>query len=646
MYYSSSGNAGKPKAVAQGGNDSQQSRLMVTKPASLLAWLLLSAVCVLSLVLLASRIHEGFIPWDDPLLAHAAERVLQGQLPNVDFHDPYTGGLTYLGGLAFRLFGTNLLAPRIMLLIFFAAWVPAVWYIASRFANAFAASCVTMLAVVWSVPLYPSPIASWYNLYFATFGAVALLRYIDVGSKRWIFVSGLSAGLSILCKISGLYFAAAALLFLIFEEQSDRPHRDGESRVRITPYLLALALTLLAFTAVVFLLVSRHGSAAEYYNFALPAAVISILLVTRECRLRWVPLRFRLRRLGLSVAPFVGGLLVPIAVFLVPYLRSGGVAKWATDVFVLSFTRVQANFYPAINPVGALLGLPLFGLFWVNHRVRNLSGRRTLASALYILSGAIILFALRHPGFARWIWVSVATSIPLLVIVSAQAASRSPSSGPRKRTSEIALLAMVTAICSLIQFPFSGPMYFCYVAPLVILTATALISRESEHLRPSFAAPVLLFLFLFAILILMPSQIYDRGMSLHPMALKRFSMPRAGGILGESDTVDTYERLSTEVSRHAGPGPIYAGPDSAGLYFLTGHQNPTPILGEFLSGKDTQASRVISALDRSHARLAIINHEPGNNSGPLSPDLLDALRSRFPESEMIDKFEVRWGNQP
>ena len=76
-----------------------------------------------STLLLAARIRAAFDPADDPVLAHAAERVLHGQRPHVDFHDVYSGGLSYLGAASFKMFGTTLLAPRIMLLLFF---VPAV----------------------------------------------------------------------------------------------------------------------------------------------------------------------------------------------------------------------------------------------------------------------------------------------------------------------------------------------------------------------------------------------------------------------------------------------------------------------------------------------------------------------------------------
>src|ERR1035441_1514915 len=80
-----------------------------------------------STLLLAAGIHEGFDPSDDPVLAHAAERVLHGERPHVDFHDVYAGALSYLDAASFRMFGTNLLAPRIMLLIFFAPTAAAIW---------------------------------------------------------------------------------------------------------------------------------------------------------------------------------------------------------------------------------------------------------------------------------------------------------------------------------------------------------------------------------------------------------------------------------------------------------------------------------------------------------------------------------------
>src|SRR5262252_6416243 len=102
----------------------------------------LAVVWLLSLVYMAAYVKRGWVPHDEGTLGLSAERVLQGQLPHRDFDD-YTGGLTFLHALAFRVWGINSGSMRNVLLIFFVAWVPAVFYVASRFSAALSAGVVT-----------------------------------------------------------------------------------------------------------------------------------------------------------------------------------------------------------------------------------------------------------------------------------------------------------------------------------------------------------------------------------------------------------------------------------------------------------------------------------------------------------------------
>src|SRR5260370_20363388 len=107
---------------------------------------------------------------------------------------------------------------RYMIFLFFLAWVPANYYAASRFVSAPVAGAVTLLAVAWGLPNYAAAMPSWYNLFFATFCLAALLRYIEVQTGRWLLFAGFCGGVSLLFKLSGLYFVAGALLFLLFRE--------------------------------------------------------------------------------------------------------------------------------------------------------------------------------------------------------------------------------------------------------------------------------------------------------------------------------------------------------------------------------------------------------------------------------------------
>src|SRR2546422_69633 len=104
----------------------------------------LGIVWVVSAVYIFGFIDRGWIPHDEGSLAQMAERVLNGELPHRDFDDIYTGGLSFLHALAFRLFGTTLLSLRLVLLMAFLAWLPAVYYVAGRFVPPLAAGLATL----------------------------------------------------------------------------------------------------------------------------------------------------------------------------------------------------------------------------------------------------------------------------------------------------------------------------------------------------------------------------------------------------------------------------------------------------------------------------------------------------------------------
>src|SRR5689334_21216069 len=125
-------------------------------------WLALTFVWILSAVYVWSFIDRGWIAHDDGSMAQMAERVLNGELPHRDFDEIYTGGLSLLYALAFKLFGVNLMTIRAMVYVFFLAFVPAVYLIAARFASPAIAAAVTAVAVVWTVPNYFSGLPSWY----------------------------------------------------------------------------------------------------------------------------------------------------------------------------------------------------------------------------------------------------------------------------------------------------------------------------------------------------------------------------------------------------------------------------------------------------------------------------------------------------
>src|ERR1035441_5657455 len=45
---------------------------------------------------------------------------------------------------------------RIVLFIFFVPWMAVIWYLATRFTTTTGAAVVTLLCIIWSVPIYRS----------------------------------------------------------------------------------------------------------------------------------------------------------------------------------------------------------------------------------------------------------------------------------------------------------------------------------------------------------------------------------------------------------------------------------------------------------------------------------------------------------
>src|SRR4029077_6919663 len=91
-------------------------------------WLAFAVAWVVAAALAGIYLKRGWVPHDEGTLAQSAERLLHGELPHRDFDEIYTGGLSALHALVFRLAGESLDSMRIVLFGVYLAWLPAVWY--------------------------------------------------------------------------------------------------------------------------------------------------------------------------------------------------------------------------------------------------------------------------------------------------------------------------------------------------------------------------------------------------------------------------------------------------------------------------------------------------------------------------------------
>jgi hypothetical protein len=599
-------------------------------------WLILTIVWALSLVYTASYLNRGWIPYDEGGFAQSAERVLHGELPHRDFDEPYTGGVSYLHSLAFRVFGVKLTSMRLDLFALFVIWVPALFYVASRFVSAYAAGALTILCVVWSVPNYPSPVMSWYNLFFAVFGTAALLRYIEVHNHRWLFVAGFCGGLSILAKIAGLYYVVGAVLFLIFYEQSLARHRDYPPSRRAYAYIAVIIAGLFVFIGVLADLIHKVPGVFGLVQFVVPALALVILILSREFASIPGSNRQRFSSLFSMSLPFMMGVVTPCLVFVVPYLLSHSVTALLRGVFIIPARRLAFAMVPAqtTDVVTVFLFLVLVVLIALASDGKG-TARHVWAGILVLALAGALWISAKVESVYEAAWFALAISIPASVAQGAALLGGSQSARRLTfdRQQQLMLMLCVTGLVTLVQFPFSAALYFCYVAPFAILAAACLLTSMERTSRLVLGV-LLVFYLLFGVRRLNPI--------LNPPAqTARLTLPRVGGLSVYPEQARLYQELIPVILAHAVGAYTYATPDCPEVYYLSGLLNPTRTQYDFFDDTENRTRRILGMLENHNVNVVVINEEPAF-SQPVPAALLEALDERFAHSTDIGHFEVRW----
>ena len=603
--------------------------------------LVLLIVWSISVGYLGTHLKRGWVPHDEGTLGLSAERVLKGDLPHRDFDD-YTGGLTFLHALAFREFGTNSVSMRIVLFVFFAAWVPVVYYAASRFGPPYFAGAVALVAVGWSVPNYPGPMPSWYNLFFATFGVAALLRYLETSSRRWVVLAGICAGFSFLAKITAVYFVAGVILFFVFREQSIT---NDESRRLVAGgrvYTVILTIILTFSVVLLFSEVLRTSGTRGIVYFVLPACLLVSLIMAKEFVGVTGTDRERFMTLLSMCVPFCFGVAVPVITFLVPYMFSGAVRDLMLGLVA---TPKRAVRFAALVPERPVLTLTVI-LFIVPVLVANESrrlGRAVCGGILFLMTCMVFIFSERNHFVYDVGWYSLAASIPVLVFVGVSILWVSRGNGKLNslRQQQMMLVMSVATLCSLVRFPFSAGVYFLYVAPLVILLAASLFAGAAHP--PRFGLVILLgFYFLFAVFRVTPGFIYAMGHQYGPdIQTQQLSIGRAGGLRVEPSVAQLYDELIPLVQSRAEGGFIYAAPDCPEVYFLSGLQSPMRHYYDFAEEPIGHTQRILQLLESLNVNVVTINQKP-QFSDRMPSDLESALGERYPHFAEVGYFQVRW----
>jgi hypothetical protein len=603
--------------------------------------LIFATVLLLSALYAAKGLMRGWFPWDEGIFGQSAEAVLRGELPHRDYVEIYTGGLSYLNALSFRLFGTNLGSMRYMLFLFFLPWVPAFYYAVRRFVSAPVAGAVTLLAVAWSLPNWPAPMPSWYNLFFATFGLALLLRYIESPKPYLLLAAGLCGGISCVFKVSGLYFIAAALLFFLFRQQTVLTTKTVNAP-ETAIYRIFVTVSVLTYETMVFLVLRNVANSATYVYFWLPNLAIGAVILFFEFyrsddRGHSFSLLFR------ELTPFAIGVFLPIGAFLIRYALAGdllqpfrGISGSVEEhlLFVNSKPSVM-KFFLGLS-VNLLLGALVF-----------LAGSRVAKAAgiLFWVGTPFVLYLARTNLYVdRAVWGTIWPFLAVVVVAGTVLLGywTTGASLDLVERQKLFLVLSVCATANLIQFPFSAASYYCHVVPFAFLAATALLSYLQSPPRWALSG-ALCFCFLYIALDVTPGFVPNMGQQCVPdRQISTLGLPRAGALRVDPKFRPMYDDLSTIIRKHVRGQYTFAMPSCPEVYFLNGLQDATQKLFQtpYLPSERTRV--VMSALREHDVNLVVLKNNEIPFGATVPSDLRASLEQEFPNRELDGPFEVRW----
>ena len=431
------------------------------------------------------------------------------------------------------------------------------------------------------------------------------------------------------------------LLFLVFHAHALSREKAGAAPGRSTLYPLFVTAALAVFVAALVGLVRHQLTAPDVLQFVVPGALLAVFLARNE----WVesagPSRARFETLARLLVPFLIGVAIPIAVFLVPYALSGALGAFVYGVFILPTKRFGVA---AVSPGSVMSALAIVPVMLVLLGARFASGKvARWGAALFVITCVVLMIVTgKHGPTYRFVWHSVRTALPMLVAIGILVLQRpraADAADPLLRARCLLLLA-VTSLCNLVQFPFAAPVYFCYVAPLVALTAVAL-SRYLGPMPSAVPLSILGFYLAFPVLRTNDSTLATMGAVYRPyVETVPLGLPR-GDLRVPTFHAEAYRRVVWLVQRHARGGYTWASPDMPEIYFLTGLKNPTRSLFEFFDEPTGRTARILEALDARGVTAIVMNRRPVFSAG-LTDDLIEPLEERFPYAANAGPLQVRW----
>lgn len=195
-------------------------------------WLIYIVLIVLFTIAVRYRLIDIPLERDEGGFAYCAQLIQQGIPPYTEVYDYKPPGLYFLYASAITIFGSNVEAVHLLLLIFSAGTSIMLFWLVKKWSDTTGGAIASILSIF----LLASPSVlgfAAHATHFVMFWAMMGYLLLEIGLERRnnliVLASGISFGLSFLMKQSGLLFLFPAIFFILGMAKGGRFKDYGKS---------------------------------------------------------------------------------------------------------------------------------------------------------------------------------------------------------------------------------------------------------------------------------------------------------------------------------------------------------------------------------------------------------------------------------
>ncbi len=570
-------------------------------------WIVGALVLAFDLAVLV-HLHDRFWwPPDDGAYAHPAERMLHGEVLHRDVHEAHPA-IHFLNEASLALFGDRLVSLRyplvavsfVQALLVYLLLIPL-----DAGAGELTAAAGALATTAFGFVQYLNPQPSWYCAFLAVVAAAVLGAPSSRGRNAALgFLAGLAA---IVRQLTGAVLVAALAIWLLTEkgdETEDAASKSGDGSPLLARAPAAAVAAIVALGIALYLL--RSTNLLGFALFGVWPLALAVLAV-RDARLGTRAVLSR----------------------LLPFAAGGIAAALPLVAFHALHGSLGALYDDAVRQALVISRLPY--LAWASYGEAIAAGWGELRG-----HGSPALAA----NGLYWIVLPLLGAVLGLLAVGRRL--------QRKPLHPLVHLAVFYGIVSLLN---QIPIYLYYSLTLTVPALLLAVSPPGWSNGESNGRPILRRA--AAALVLVLSGIALRHHAAQPIARGldgTFAGTRLGvvpigipklAIWTDPEDAAVYRALLARIEAATAPGePIFAFPNDAEIYYLSGRRNPFAFFNTAVDVRTpADAAAAVLGLARVRPKLVLFVPDDKYRTPALAP-VVRFVRGRYRLEARIGRFEV------